>query len=178
MRRGCLIAAVAVLGLCVIGCGLIWFVLLPRVQDEIAGEFEDAVATSVAGIPGVTDVSAGTVVVTEQMLSESFTGYVEGTEGVDVENIGVNITPAGIEIIFDLTDQNATYSGQVAAEGGELVVRDMEVDPSQMGWFVPANKMAGAIEDGVNGVLAQNNLRLTAVELGDGQMTLTTEPAG
>ncbi|MGH2560593.1 MAG: hypothetical protein ACRDJH_16135 [Thermomicrobiales bacterium] len=177
MRRGCLIAVVAVLGLCGIGCGLVWFVVLPRIQDEIAGEFEDAVATSVAGIPAITDVRAGTAVVTEQMLNESFTGNVEGSEGVDVENIVANITPAGVEIVFDLTDQDATYSGQVVAEDGALVVRDMEVDPSQMGWFVPADKMAGAIEDGVNGVLEANNLRLRSVELGDGQMTLTTEAA-
>lgn len=177
MRRGCLTAVVAVLGLCVVGCLLGWFVLLPRVQDQIAGEFEDAVATGVAGIPAVGNVSAGTVVITDETLTESFTGNVEGSQGANVENIAANITPAGIEIVFDLTDQDATYLGRVAAADGELVVREMEVDPSQIGWFVPADKMGAAIEDGVNGVLAENNLRLTSVDLGEGQMTLTTEAA-
>jgi hypothetical protein len=178
MRRGCLIAIVAVLGLCVVGCGLGWFVLLPRVQDAIAGEFEDAVATGVAGVTADAPVvGAGTLVVTEETLNRQFAAEVEGSQGVEVEDVATRITPAGIEIVFDLSNRDATYAGQVAAEDGRLVVRDMEVDPSEMRWFLPADKMGEAIEDGVNGVLAANDLRLASVVLGDGEMTLQTEAA-
>jgi hypothetical protein len=178
MRRGCLISVLVVLGLCVVGCGLAYFVGLPRFQDAIADEFEDAVSTEVArqipATPGQ-GPAPGTYTITEASLLQTLQ---DEAEGGNVEDVLVSITPSGIEIGFDTGGgQDVSYSGGVVAENGRLVLTDFEANNEGLEFFFPADKMGEAIEDAVNNYLAVNNLQLSSVELLDGEMVLEVEAA-
>jgi hypothetical protein len=177
MRRGCLISVVAVLGLCVIACVLGYFVGLPRFQDAVADEFEDAIATETAQqlAPTGQAPQPGTYVITEDSLLQSLQAEAEGG---NVEDVLVSITPEGIELGFDTGGQDVVYSGGVAAENGQLVLTDFEANNDGLEFFFPADKMGEAIEDGVNNYLQENGLELNAVTLGDGQLTLDVVAAG
>jgi hypothetical protein len=175
-RRGCLIAVSSLLGLCLIACVLGWFVGIPRLRDAIKDDVEGAVGTEVARrlAPAGGTPAPGTYVITEQDLTERLRA--ESDE--DTQDVEVRIDPVGIEVVLPTEGQEFTYSGRPTAEDGRLVVRGMEANNDAIEFFFPPDDVAEAIEDGVNDYLAANALRLAALELGEGQMTLTTEPAG
>jgi hypothetical protein len=170
MRRGCLFGVGGVLVLCLVACGLLYFVGLPRIQDRIADDFEEGVATVVAdAAPG-----SGTFVITEEALNDKLSDDVENSDVV------AEITPNGISIdlsIEESGDREVGYSAVPVVEDGKFALTDVEAHDGFMERFLPKNKLADAVEDGVNGVLAENNLELTNITLGDGQMTLTAVPA-
>jgi hypothetical protein len=177
MRRGCLISVLVVLGLCVVGCGLGYFVGLPRIQDAFADEFEDAISTEVANqIPSIggQPPAPGTYTITEASLLQSLQ---DEAEGGNVEDVLVSITPNGIELGFDTGGQDVVYSGGVEAEDGRLVLTDFEANNEGLEFIFPADKMGEAIEDAVNNYLEENNLQLAGVELTDGEMILEIEEA-
>ena len=177
LRRGGLFSSVAVLGLCVIACAVTWFVGVPAFQDAVREDVEDGVATEVARrIPRTARGAAqpGSYVITQESLRRQLMAEAEDTNAQDVV---LQITPSGLELGFTTRGQDVTYSGTPVAEDGRLVIRDIQTDTDWLGFILPADDLAQAIEDGVNGYLAENRLRLDAVELGDGAMTLTTGPA-
>jgi hypothetical protein len=174
MRRGCLFGVGGVLVLCLVTCGLLYFVGLPRIQDRVADDFEDGVSTVVAeGIANAAPGS-GTMVITEEQLNDKLSDDVENSDVVS------EITPAGISIELNLEesgDRNIGYSALPIAQDGQLVLTEVEANDGVMERFLPKVKLADAVEDGVNGVLAEHNLQVVDVTLGDGEMTLTTAPA-
>ena len=67
-----------------------------------------------------------------------------------------------------------SYTGLPAAENGRLVMRDMHVDNRVLGFLLTPGALGNAIEDAVNDYLSDNGLRLNAVQLSNGTLTLTT----
>jgi hypothetical protein len=174
MRRGCFIAVIGVLGLCLVACGFGYFVGLPRFQDNARDEIRDAISTEVAQqIPSTGGTAEpGTYTLNESELQE---GLAENLDVQNVDNLLVQITPTGLAFVID-TDSgtDVTYSGFPVAANGRLEMTNMESSEGFLDFLFPADELGKAIEDAVNTYLAQNNLQLDAVELADGELTLVT----
>lgn len=174
-RRGCLIFSASVLGLCLIACVVGWFVGVPRFRDAIQDDVEGAVSTEVARqfTAEGTPEAPGTYVITEQSLTERLRAESDNNN----QDIAVRINPSGLEVALVTENQDITYSGQLAAVDGRLDVQNMTSNNGFIEFLFPPDDVAGAIEGGVNTYLRTNNLRLTSLEMGDGDLTLTTEAA-
>jgi hypothetical protein len=174
MRRVFMIGCLGILGLCVVCAGLGYFVGLPRVRDGLRDGVADFGATEVAEVFSTpANVSAGRYVLTEADINARIR-----EENPDAQNIDdwiVELTPQGYEIGFRASGDDVTYSGNMVAENGRLKVTDSAADASFFEWFFSADAMGDALEKAVNRWLDANNLQLTDVELGDGQVTLVTE---
>lgn len=173
LRRGCLFALVAVILLCVVLVGASYFVFLPRAQDELAEEVEQAIGTQTARVVDrLPSLDAGTVVLTEESFSNSFIDAFSGDSLV-------TITPERVEIeaSIDQTNSSIGYSGVPAAEDGRLVINDFEATSDASRFVLPADKLKDALEEGINRALTAQGLEVTDVQLGEGQLTLTTVQA-
>ena len=179
MRRGCCLGVVGVLVLCLVGCGLGYFIGVPRFRDGVQDGMEDAISTTVAEqIPARAGGTArpGVYEITEEELQREITGNVDVQS---VEDFVIDLTPGGI--VFRITpsnaDQELTYSGNPEAVDGRLQMTNMESSENFLDWIVPADDLGEAIENAVNDYLAANNLALESVELTNNVLTLETVTA-
>jgi hypothetical protein len=170
-KRGLWIGVAALLGFCILGCLLVFVAGIPAFRNEVRDGVHDAVATEVARqIPAPSGtVEPGTYVLDAASLESSLRQTLDDQD----EAVIVRITNVQIEVGVTSQGQDAIYTGVPAAEDGELVVNDMQTDNGFVSFILPPGTIAGAIEDAVNDFLAANNVRLDALELGDGVMTLT-----
>jgi hypothetical protein len=178
MRRGCLIGSVGTLALCLVVCGLGYFVAIPRVRDTVRDGMRDALSTQVAiQIPAGVDGSAepGEYTITAADLQDQF---VANTEDGSVQDVFVRISPSGIEIgLTASADQEAVYSGFPLAEDGDLVMSNMTTNNEVLDFILPADDLGTAIEDAVNNYLAESGLVLDSLKLSEGELTLETSAA-
>ena len=178
MRRGCFLSVIALLGLCLIACGLLYFVGVPRIRDSARDGMRDAISTTVARqIPASADGAAepGTYELTETELQSEITGNLDVQ---NVEDLVIDLTPAGITFrILTDGDQDLTYTGRPEVVDGQLRMADMEASDGFLDFIFPADDLGEAIEDAVNKYLAENNLRLESVELTDEALVLETVSA-
>lgn len=177
MRRGCLFGILGLLGLCIVGCALTYFVALPRVRDAVRDPFEEVIGTQIALVaaptPGVAP-EPGTYVLEAADLNSAIRDRI-GDNG-SFDDVEVTLTPERFRLRLTTNDQDVTYEGNVVAVNGRLDVTDVSGD----GWLtsvLPAGDIAESIENVINDYLAANNLVLTDATLGDGTLTLTTERA-
>jgi hypothetical protein len=173
-HRGWLIAGAAILGFCVLGCALVFVAGLPAFRSEVRDGVHDAVATEVARqIPAVPGSSAqsGTYTLSAADLEASLRQNLDDDESDDQDLI-IRISADQVEVGITSQGQDAIYTGTPVAEDGQLDMRNMETDNGLVGFLLPPNTIAGAIEDAVNDHLAANDLRLDSVQLADGEMTL------
>jgi hypothetical protein len=173
-RRGLLIGAGAVLGFCLLGCVLVFVAGIPAFRNEVRDGVHDTVATEVARqIPPATGGTAqpGSFTLTAASLQTSLRQNLDEDED-DEQSLIVRITTEQVEIGITSQGQDAIYTGTPVAEGGEMKMRDMTTDNGLVKFVLPPGTIANAIEDAVNDYLASNNLRLDAVLLADGEMTL------
>lgn len=174
MRRGCFIAVIGVFGLCLVASGLVYFVGLPRFQDGARDEIRDAISTEVAQqIPSTGGTAdPGTYTLSEAELQQ---GLAENFDVQNVDNVLIQITPAGLAFILDANSgDDVTYSGVPVAVNGRLEMTNMESNEGIFDFIFPADELGKAIEDAVNNYLEQNNLQVDSVELIDGELTLVT----
>jgi hypothetical protein len=179
-RRVWLIIAASILGLCVLSCAALVFLGLPAVREGLRDEIEEAVSTEVAQqipAPPGGQAEPGEYTMTEDSLEASLRDNVD--EGGDSDgDVFVDITTVGIEIGVISRGQNATYTGTPVVEDGRFVVRDPESSSRFLSFLLPEDDFANALEDAVNGYLADNNLELSALELTDDAIVLTTVATG
>jgi hypothetical protein len=177
MRRGCLFGILGLLGLCIVGCALTYFVALPRVRDGIRDPFEEVIGTQVARVAAPNPGEApepGTYVLDEADLNTAIRDRIG--DDATVDDIAVTLDPDHYRLRLTLSDQDFTYQGRIAAVNGRLDA----YDTSGSGWitsFFSADDIGESIETAVNDYLTANNLTLTDATLGDGTLTLTTERA-
>lgn len=178
MRRGCLFTVLGILGICVIACGLGYFVAIPRIRDREADQVRDSISTQVAiQIPAgdTGEVPPGTYTLTAAELQE---GLLANVDDDTVDDLSIRITPAGLELALKTSgDQEATYTGLPVASDGELEMTDMDSTSGMLNFIFPAENLGDAIEDGVNDYLRANNLTLDSLTLNNGSITLETVPA-
>ena len=173
-QRRWLIIVAAIAVVLVVCCCLAVTVPVFAARSVLPRAIRHGVSTEVArqlpATPG-RGVAPGEYVITQQELQSSLRG---GADSANADRLIVRLTPAGIEIGLDSAGRGLTYTGLPTAENGQLVMRDMQVDSRLFGFLLTPGALGNAIEDAVNGYLAHNALRLTAVQLGNGSLTLTT----
>jgi hypothetical protein len=159
--------------LALVACGLGYFVGLPRIQDRVADDFQEGVSTVVAQSIDNAAAGSGTYVITDEQLNAQL------SDGVENSDVVAEITPDGISIQLEPDEggnRDVGYSAVPTVVNGKLELTNVEAE----GWmerFLPKDKLADAVEDGVNDVLADNNLDLASIDLEEGQMTLSAVPA-
>jgi len=177
MGRRFTFIVVGILGVCVICCGLVWFVAIPRARDTVEDGLREAVGTEVAvRVAPLGTAEPGEYVITEADLLRQFNEAV-ADNSAEVKDLGLDITPDQIRIGFTSGEQDAEYTGRLVAVDGRLEVQDMQTSSGFLDFLFPASIVANGIEDGVNNFLAANNLILTNLVMEDGQITLQVAPA-
>jgi hypothetical protein len=172
MGRRSLFVIVGVLALCLVCCGAVYFVALPRARDAVNDGLRDAVASEVAGqIAPSGSASPGTYVITASELLARIQDETSGNDA-NIDDFTLAITPDQIEVGFNSSSQTANYTGQLEAVDGRLDVQNMTTSSGLLDFLFPADDVAGAIEDGVNNYLEANGLVLTGLTMGDGEITL------
>jgi len=157
--------------------GLGYFVGIPRVQDAIADDIGDGVATVVADGITSADPSSGQLVITEDQLNAQL--------GNDVNNADVTtqIDPSGVAIEFSYRDDKSDpirYSATPAVDdNGKFVLENVQTTNGNgfIEKFLPKDKLADSIEEGVNSALEARNLKISSIELQDGQVIINAVPA-
>ena len=166
------------LGLCLLGCVIVFAAGVPAFRNEVRDGVHDAVATEVASqIPPATGgaTQPGSYTLTAAALQSGLRQNFD--DDGDDQDLIVRVKAAQIEIGVTSQGQDAIYTGTPAVEDGALVMRDMTTENGFVGYLLPPSTIAGAIEDAVNDYLAANNLRLDSVQIADGEITLVVRDA-
>ncbi len=174
MRRFFMFGCLGLLGLCVVCSGLGYFLGLPRIRDGLQDGVAEFGATEIAEILGTPSAAGpGAYTLTEADINARI--QAENPEAQNIDDWLINITSAGYDVGFTASGEEVSYSGSLIAENGRLAVTNTEADATFFEWFFSANAMGDAIERSFNTWLDANNLTLTDVQLGEGELTLVTE---
>lgn len=174
-RRGCLISFGALAGLALICCVLLIFVGLPRFQDSIADSISEGLSTEVAeqfNVPSG-DLQPGTYTISMTELEQQFSG------NANVDDFTFSAQNGEIILSFGSQGQSFDYSGVPVAENGRLVMTDVEATGG--GWLdrlFPADKLADAVEGGVNSYFEAQGLRIVSVTAENDELVVEAEDAG
>ena len=174
-KRGCLMTIGIFAGLILICCGLLWFVGVPRLRDNIADTLSDELSTQVAGqLDGVT-ATAGTKTIDVAELERTLRDNLN-TQNVD--DVQISVDQNGMSFSFRSSDQDIGYSGMPVAENGKLKLENMKVNNDLLGFFMPADKLGEAIEKGINSYFEGQGLEIQSITLGDDVITFDVVEAG
>lgn len=173
MARILVIVMAIFLGLCIVGAGVGYFWFIPRAQEEIETELQEAVTTYVVPYFAGLDVTpaAGTYI----LSADEVNGQIQSTSTA-LQDLQISITPDSLALSFGDQNQDVAYTANVEAVDGQFAITDATID-GVPGWLLPEDTVTSAIEEGLNTYLRENALLLTDVVLGDGIMTITTVDA-
>ena len=173
MKRILLITVGLVLALCIVCVFAGYFVAIPRVKDGVEDGVDEAVSTYVAPqIAGLgIDPVPGTYTLSEDQVNEQIQ-----TGDTDLQDLRLDITPAGLELHFGEQGQDISYTAQVSAVDGKIDVQaaDLSGVPT---WIIPTDAITNGVERGINTYLDDHNLVVTSVTMQEGSMTLVLESA-
>ena len=173
MKRILLITVGLVLALCVVCVFAGYFVALPRVKDGVEDGVDEAVATYVAPqIAGVGIVPGpGTYTLGEDQVNEQIQ-----SGDADLQDLRLDISPAGLELHFGEQGQDVSYTAQVSAVDGKIDVQSADLSGVPT-WIIPTDAITRGVERGINTYLAEHDLVVTSVTLQNGSMTLVLDSA-
>jgi hypothetical protein len=176
-RRGCLISLGVIAGLLLLCCVLGWFVAIPRFRDTVADSISEELSTQVADQlqPPSGTLEPGTYTLSVAELQRQIDANMEDSS--TTSDFGISIDQNQLVIDFDAGSQTFGYSGTPTVRDGKLVIDDMEVDSDQLGWVMPADRVADIIEDGVNDYFASQNLSIESIDLGEDEIEFQVVPA-
>jgi hypothetical protein len=89
----------------------------------------------------------------------------------DLQDLRLDITPAGLKLSFGEQGQDVSYTAQVAAVDGKIEIKGAELTGIPT-WIIPTDAISRGVENGINTYLEENNLFVTSVTLQEGSMTL------
>jgi len=174
MKRILLITIAVVLVLCVACMGVGYFVAIPRLKNGVEDGVNQAVATYVA--PEIAGLGIapepGTYTLSEDQVNERIK-----TGDPDLQDLRLDITPAGLQMHFGEQGQNISYTAQVSAVDGKIDIQGADLTGIPT-WIVPSDAISKGVEQGINTYLEENNLMVTSVTLQEGSMTLVLADAG
>jgi hypothetical protein len=175
MGRRTLLLLIGTLGTCLICCVLVFFVVLPRTRDSVNDAIRESMTTQVARvIAPLGTAEPGTYTITDDELLQQFNGRLSG-DSIPIEDLSVVITPEHITISFSSGSRDATYTGTLQAVDGKVKVETIESSSGFMDFLFPASDVAKALETGINTYLTAQNLQVTDLTMGDGEITLVVE---
>lgn len=96
-----------------------------------------------------------------------------GIFGNDVES-RVSASPAGLSFSLNTNGRTIGYTGTPAVEDGKLVIEHLESDNDVLGFLLPADKLAGALERGVNAYVSAQGREVQDLTLGVDVITFVT----
>lgn len=174
-RRGCLIGVGGVFMSLVVCCALGYFVLLPRLHQQVEDEVGRVLSTQVARtideqVPNAASVSAGEYRIPLRDVQREIAG---GSENLQVE--GVTVTAEGQDLVvgFAVADASTEYrfTPEVSPEG-YLEMTDMRGDGGIVERLLAPEALGNAIETSVNSYLQANGLYLQDVSLTGDELVL------
>lgn len=178
---GCVLGALAVLLIAGVAALFAWLVIVrPHLRDTARDELREAVSAEVRAIEpaDLPVLPSGDLTITEEEID----AHLRATAGAygPLDDLDVDILPAGIRVRFDLYGTTSTYSGRPEVRDGTLVVADGDID-GPAGQILDADDVSAIVEDELAALLARSDLRPTGVRLDDGTLTVLTSvasPAG
>lgn len=142
--------------------------------DELKEQIENVAATEVARIDTLPVEDDGTVTVTEEHLTTELRRYTADYGPLDDPE--VEIRPDVIRVSFDVFGLGNSYEAGVEVNNGEIQL--VNVEGSRVAdTILPAEDVADIVEDTLRDLQQRSNVVFTDVELRDGAMILTTQPA-
>ena len=172
---GFLLGCLGLLLIGVVAVATLALVARPFLAEQVEDSAGEAIDRALAEATVTPDASAGTVVISESKLNRGLRARADDFD--PVENVRVQIRRTGIEANFSIYGFDGTLTGQVAVEGGRVVIQDPDLD-GHAGRVIDVDNIAEDAEDAINDLLTRSNLRPTAVATTDDTLTITTEPAG
>lgn len=159
--RGCLISTGVFVVLIFVCCLLLFFVGVPRFQDSLKKEMAHALSTEVSVQVPQDRIDAGTYTISLAELQNKLSSSVN-SNGVN----GITLTSSGQQLVLAIEtsgNNKVSYTGTPTVQNGRLVMTDMKTNNSTLGFFMPASKLGGAIENGVNAFFEANGLKMTSL---------------
>lgn len=177
-RRGCLISFGALAALGLVCCVVLWFAGIPRFQDFVADGISDGIATEVANQvrSSGTQLDPGTHVISMAELEQQLRG---SSETGNVDDISFSAQNGELDLSFGSQGQSFGYTGVPVAEDGEFKLT--QVDSTGEAWLeriFPSDKMAGAVESGVNSFFDANGLDIVGVTAENDELVIETVESG
>lgn len=155
------------MGLLLLCCVVGWFVGVPRLRDSIEGDLADSISTEVSEQIGPADIGPGryeiSVADMQRQLASTLTSQ-------NIDDFNISVDASGMSIGFTSSGQTIGYTGLPTAQNGELVMDNMAVDNSALGFFMPADRLGNAIERGVNSYFDAQGLDIGSLELGNDEL--------
>lgn len=168
--RGCLKIFGVFFVLLIICCIVGVFVVGPRIQDGIADGLSEALSTEVSQQIDIPNIDTGTQTLDVAELEQQLQANIGNEQNVDDVQLSVN--PDGVvQLTIRSGGQDIGYTGRIAAENGELQIEDMETDTNWLGYILPPDKLASAIENGVNEAFAAQGKQIVSVTPGNDEIT-------
>jgi hypothetical protein len=159
-------------------CLLVWFVGVPRVQDTFADGISDGIATEVSNqiARSGTRLEPGTHTLSMQQLEEQLRG---SSETNNVDDITFSAQNGVLDLSFGSQGQSFGYTGVPEVENGAFVLNDTEtVGGDWIERIFPSDKLANAVEGGVNSFFDANNLDIVSVSAENDELIFDTETSG
>lgn len=172
---GCVLGCLGLLLILAVAAALFFFAILPVARDATRDRLRDSVATQVTRIDTLPVLPTGELVVTEEDVNRRLRENIGDFR--QVSDPRFTIDPNGVALTVDVLRTRSTYRGGVAVEDGRLVVTNPEVDGAA-GQVLPADDVAGFVEDLLNDLQVRSDVEFTSVELRNGEMVIKTTATG
>ncbi len=194
--RGCVLGLLVVLLiLCVGGAALGYFVGIPwartaisKGQMSLSNTMADAVTASVSSRIEERALRKGELVIRSADINVNNAevpgefGIETGTDGTWIYGLETEISPRGLALVVpgepDVT--NAGHQMALAVpvvEDGRVELTEVEVASGVMRFFLSKDGFEQGMEAGINRALQAHGLTPTSITMGNGQLTILTEPA-
>lgn len=172
---GWLLGLLAVLVIGGIAAMLAWpLVIQPRISDVASERLTHAVKTEVERADPPAELASGQVSFTEEEFNDYLADNADRFDPIEAPR--VEIDPDGLRLSFSLYRLDGTITGMVGVADGRIVVTEVDTD-GPAGQFLTADDAVSLIETQLNAYLANAGVRPTALNLGDGALTIETKPA-
>lgn len=174
-RRGCLLSFGVLAALALVCCLLLWFVGLPRFQDQVADGIREGLSTEISEQVERSGVQAeaGTQVISLADLEADL------QNNAGVEDANFTAENGELSLTFGSQGQEFGYSGVPVAENGRFELTDIEsTGGGFLDQFFPADKLADAVEGGINSYSEANRLEIVNVTAENDELVFETQEAG
>ena len=170
---GWLLGLFGILLIGAVAVAVLTLVVRPLLADRVESATSDAIVEALAQATLAPDVTAGTVVVTEQEINRTLRANQDDYR--PVEDARIQIRRGGIEVTFRVYGVSGSLTGTVAVRSGKVVIADPQMN-RVADQLIDVDAIARRAEEAINDLLKRNNLRPTAVTLTNNTLTITTEP--
>jgi len=176
---GCVLGGIALLliaAVAVVAALLVWpLAARPMVRGVAEERIREAVATEIGRVGPAPVRPGGDLVVSEAELN----AYLRD-RGDDFGPIGdpaIDIAPGGLRLNFTLYGTDNAVHGRPAVREGRVALEEVEVDGAAAR-VIGAEAGAALIEEQLAALLATAAVRPMGITLGEGTLTVATEPVG